>query len=97
MSGGSYDYAYARVQDMASSMLNRDASPLRVAFARHLKKVADAMQAVEWVDSCDSARGDEDEPIRACIASGAEAEAAREALELAMRRAEEVLGRMLKG
>jgi hypothetical protein len=81
MSGGSYDYAYEKVSSMAAQLISSKETPLRRAFGEHLKKVANAMQAVEWVDSCDSAKGDEDEPIRACLEAGAEEAAARKALE----------------
>jgi hypothetical protein len=96
MSGGSYDYAYARVQDMAGRLMSANETPLRRAFGEHLRLVADAMQTVEWVDSCDFHLGDEDEPIRKCIAPGAEADAAREALLFAMKQAEKVLERMVR-
>jgi len=52
MSGGSYNYAYCKVQDMADSLINQK-EPFRQAFGKHLQEVAKAMKAVEWVDSCD--------------------------------------------
>lgn len=58
MSGGSYDYAYQKVEDMASS-LSEQRSPLRRAFGAHLKLVAKAMHDIEWADSCDYKKGDE--------------------------------------
>lgn len=73
MSGGSYDYAYARLDDFAEAMRGTggcgdDAAPpaLREAFREHLKLVARAMRAIEWNDSHD---GDADEStlIRACL------------------------------
>jgi hypothetical protein len=63
MSGGSYDYAYSKVQDMAER-LAESKDPLRRAFADHLKLVADAMQNIEWVDSGDYISGDEIDPIK---------------------------------
>jgi hypothetical protein len=66
MSGGSYNYAYCTVQDMAES-LRRSRDPLRRAFAAHLFLVATAMRNVEWVDSGDYGIGDEVESVRACI------------------------------
>lgn len=93
MSGGSYDYLYSKIEDAAHSVTRRN-TPLRKAFAAHLIKVADAMRAVEWVDSCDSSPGTEDAAIRACIAEGAELEAAKVALEAAMKDARDVLGQV---
>jgi hypothetical protein len=93
MSGGSYDYAYTRVQDMAEMLTSAKETALRRAFGEHLKKVAVAMQAVEWVDSNDCAPGHEDDPIRACIAPSAELDAARATLAQAIEEANEVLAR----
>ena len=76
MSGGSYDYAYARVQSFAEELLRNedtepsgDSSALRMQFVQHLYLVARAMQAIEWVDSCDRSPGDENQAILACLAS----------------------------
>jgi len=62
MSGGSYEYAYTFVERFADALEsgidfsgykaepdNHD----RIGFAAHLRKVADAMKAIEWVDSGD--------------------------------------------
>jgi hypothetical protein len=65
MSGGSYDYAYGRVNDFADAM--RADTPARIAFRAHLHDVADAMHAIEWVDSADWAPGDEDDAIAKCV------------------------------
>lgn len=93
MSGGSYDYLYSKIEDAANAVNTRRNSmgPLRAAFAKHLLLVAAAMRDVEWVDSCDSSPGTEDAAIRACLAPGAELEAAREALAEAMNQARKVL------
>ena len=92
MSGGSYNYAYSKVQDMAEDPRVAKGSPLRRAFSRHLLLVAEAMRAVEWMDSCDTS-SDEDE-IRAVLGPHAEMEAlvamaeeARAALTEALSRA----------
>lgn len=58
MSGGSYDYAYVRLNEFADSLKEKGAcdaaSPLmRRAFAEHCRKVAQAMRACEWNDSFD--------------------------------------------
>lgn len=65
MSGGHYDYAYCRVEEMARTMeeelpklpargrgINR---PLRRRVIAHLQAVAELMRAVEWEDSGDGA------------------------------------------
>ena len=55
MSGGSYDYAYAKVSDMAENMRHLD-RPERRKFRDLLLRVAKAMEAVEWEDSGDTSR-----------------------------------------
>lgn len=70
MSGGSYDYAFHKIEDLADEI--RADTPLRTAFVEHLRLVAKAARAIEWVDSCDYAKGDEDKPIRACLPEYAE-------------------------
>ncbi len=89
MSGGSYDYAFNRVEDLAREI--RGDSALRRAFRAHLKKVAQALHDIEWVDSADCSPGSEDDAIRACLAPGAELDAAREALRLEIERAQATL------
>ena len=67
MSGGSYNYAYERVAEMAEELWHTDTDPLRRKFRDHLRLVAKAMHDVEWVDSCDYGEGDEREAIEACL------------------------------
>ena len=62
MSGGSYDYGYCKVDDFIDSL--EATTPLRKAFRKHLELVSNAMRAIEWVDSGDCSKGDEDEDIR---------------------------------
>lgn len=66
MSGGSYEYAYQKVEDMAAE-LEAQRSPLRRAFAAHLKLIVKAMHDIEWVDSCDYKKGDERAAIVAAL------------------------------
>lgn len=66
MSGGSYDYAYTKIEDLASNL--RTHTPERRAFQALLRNVAKAARAIEWVDSCDSMPGSENEAIMVCIA-----------------------------
>ena len=65
MSGGSYDYLYCKVEDMADRIVEAGDTPERRRFAEHLRRVANAMHAIEWVDSCDLDRGEENAAIRA--------------------------------
>ena len=46
MSGGHYDYAYQKVENMADSLSN-DKSALRRMFADHMRLIAKAMRDIE--------------------------------------------------
>lgn len=94
MSGGVYDYVFSRIDDAAREVAIRYNTPLRRAFAKHLHLVAEAMKAVEWVDSGDCHDGDEDDAIHACLAPGAEVEAAKEELQRVMVEATKLLARL---
>jgi hypothetical protein len=61
MSGGSLDYFYSRVRDIAEtiSAYQSPALPEHLAFAKHLNLVADALHDLEWVWSGDISPGDE--------------------------------------
>lgn len=80
MSGGSYDYAYMKIEDMADELCQQR-QPLRKAFGKHLKLVAKAMHDIEWVDSSDYGPGEEVDSINAVLAPGAEMEAIKEDLQ----------------
>jgi len=67
MSGGSMNYFYRKLLWECDF---DETTPLRVAFSRHLLKVAAALKAIEWVDSGDWGPGDEDEPIAEVLGSG---------------------------
>jgi hypothetical protein len=73
VSGGSYEYAYTRVLDMAGEMERRELerlspdTPLRIAFRGLLERVGAAMKAVEWVDSGDCSEPHAEAAIRACF------------------------------
>jgi hypothetical protein len=79
MSGGSYDYAYIRIEELAHQIktdpfceeYSKSTPELRKAFKKHLLKVAKALKAIEWNDSGD---GDDKEVelIRACLNKNAE-------------------------
>ena len=70
MSGGSYDYAYRHVEEMADILSSKDKDPLRRAFAKHLRKVAKAMHDIEWVDSGDYGKGDETKAVQDVLGDG---------------------------
>ena len=65
MSGGSYDYAYFKVEEFARSL--RCNTPQRKAFRTLCDKVAKAMHDIEWVDSCDYGEGDDIKAINAAL------------------------------
>lgn len=76
MSGGSYRYAHLQLEDLATALEEQrtldgdktkttsEAEEMRAIFARLLKRVADAMHAIERVDSYDYGPGDEVNEIR---------------------------------
>jgi hypothetical protein len=63
MSGGSYNYVYIRIQELAQDISIRAKTPERKAFARLLLKVSKAAHDIEWVDSGDYGSGRENESI----------------------------------
>lgn len=93
MSGGSWDYFYGRLEDVAER-LQCERDPLRKAFGLHLQKCAKALHDIEWVDSCDCSPGDEVNAIKAVLGtdgpalvlseSRKQAEAALEQLKAAL-------------
>lgn len=64
MSGGSMDYICFKLEAVEFE----ENTPLRKAFARHIKRVAKALHDIEWVDSGDYGEGDEEPAILACLA-----------------------------
>lgn len=75
MSGGSYEYAFETVLEFAEALENGETFEARVTgaknhhdrvgFAAHLRKVAAAMRAIEWVDSGDSSHPEDTIAIHA--------------------------------
>ena len=63
MSGGSLDYAYMRVQEIADSVLQKSENAHHRALGKHLSKISKALKILEWVLSGDSAEGEEIEAI----------------------------------
>lgn len=72
MSGGSYDYVYMKIQDLADNFLAQR-PVLRRTFGRHLRLIAEAMHDIEWVDSCDYGDGDEIAAINKVLGKDAKA------------------------
>lgn len=66
MSGGSWDYVYTRFNDVSDRLL-REPSLKRKTLGRLVKKVSEAMYAIEWVDSSDMSPGDEIRAINAVL------------------------------
>jgi len=69
MSGGSWDYFYSRLEDVATrlidSNINQSEAVLRKALGVLLLKCSKALHDIEWVDSCDYGIGDEREALEA--------------------------------
>lgn len=63
MSGGSYDYICFRIEELELNIRKQEKDPRRASFAKLVGLVGKAMYAVEWVDSCDWAPGDEHKAI----------------------------------
>lgn len=57
MSGGSWDYAYRKIEDVAER-LQQDPRPYHQAFGDVVSKVAHVMHLIEWADSCDISKDD---------------------------------------
>jgi len=54
MSGGAYDYAYCRLENLAEEIKQRDDhKALRCLVSDYLKKLADICRTIEWIDSGD--------------------------------------------
>jgi len=64
MSGGSMKYLYSKVLHESDFPLD---TPERIAFAKHLNLVAQALHDIEWVDSGDYGPGDDSAAILACL------------------------------
>jgi hypothetical protein len=65
MSGGSMDYAFLRVYEACERI--KPTTERRRAVIEHLRLVAEALRAIEWVDSGDSGPEYEEDAITGCI------------------------------
>lgn len=88
MSGGSYDYAYCKLEDLAAAIRERadgsNCRALRLAFAELLQKCAEAAHDIEWVDSGDRSKGDEIASLNAVVSPSLQLTAALEVASKAM-------------
>ena len=84
MSGGSLDYAYQQINDLAERIERGAETPLHTAFADHLRLVAKAAHDIEWVWSADYGPDRENEAILAVVSKGA-------VLDSVVKRAEETM------
>lgn len=84
MSGGSWDYVSFKFEDVANRLENsepdRSCYLLRRALGKHIRLIATALHAIEWVDSCDWGNGDERKSIEACFLQPAQQVEAQELL-----------------
>lgn len=69
MSGGSWDYVYFKVEEVAER-LQAEKCPHRRVLGDSLKLYAKALHDIEWVDSGDAVKGDEMEAIYRALEHG---------------------------
>jgi len=91
MSGGSLNYAYSRVNDIADDIERYATTPLHKAFASHIRDVSVALKDLEWVFSGDYGPGDEIESIRKVVTKGKEIEVVTENAYVALKELREAL------
>jgi hypothetical protein len=67
VSGGSWNYFYRDLENIAKRLLSTDTdescAAQRIALGALLAKVSKALHAIEWVDSYDWCDGDEKAPL----------------------------------
>lgn len=71
MSGGSWDYAYWKVEGLAEGLIDSHPElaghPLRVALHSHLEQLAEVVRDIEWSDSGDTAEDAWVQPLHAFL------------------------------
>ena len=72
MSGGSWEYSYLKVEELATRLSHGSESPERRALGELLQRVAVALHDIEWCDSGDMSPGDDTPAILAALAPHAE-------------------------
>ena len=81
MSGGSWDYAYCQIDDVADRLI-KEKDPFRVALGKQMQLQAIALKAIEWVDSGDCTYPYEIEPIKKALAFNGDQAVANTAIEM---------------
>jgi hypothetical protein len=71
MSGGSLDYLYHRVEEVAIELQKYQYTPLQRAFGAHLMRVSQALRDVEWVFDSDYGVGDDEKAIKEVLGDNA--------------------------
>jgi len=66
MSGGSWEYFYSTLNEVAERLVNSN-NPLRSAMGEKLKLASQALHDIEWVDSGDYGDGDDIKAIKKFI------------------------------
>ncbi len=89
MSGGSWEYFYNRLEDVADRLM-LEPQGNRKALGRQLKLAAKALHDIEWVDSGDCSDGDEDKAIEAALGKDSKALILHEKISEAIRVREEL-------
>ena len=92
MSGGSLDYIYHKVEDVADSIENRTDEPLYRAFADHLRVVSKALHDIEWEFSGDYGSGDAEESIKKVLGDSAD----KKSIDILKSDAEKLINRIKK-
>lgn len=89
MSGGSYDYVYFKIEELANDLRVGDC-PHRLAFKDLLYKVAKAAHDIEWVDSGDYGDGDEIDSIKSIFNDPKQLEVKAAALDRILKTVKEI-------
>ena len=69
MSGGSWNYAYSKIYQIAEEIAEEDVEysmghPLKSRLVNHLKELSELMRLIEWCDSGDKGIDEWIEPAR---------------------------------
>jgi len=91
VSGGSYNYLYRKVIEVAETLSDSNQPDYRKAFAKHLVFIANALHDIEWVDSSDMGNGADKEAIMQCISMQDVLKEAIENAEYAKENLEDIL------
>jgi hypothetical protein len=92
MSGGSFDYAYSKLDRVIEEMAQSCKRPLHKAFIKHLVKVSKALYELEWEVSGDTGTGDADLAIKELIKPQDELRHIKEEMLILIQEAKKILG-----